>query len=324
MYNYDMAHFYRKTVRDFANEQQPDGGITEIAPYTGIADRGYGGESGPLGWQLAFPFVQKKLYEFYGDKDIIEKNYEGVKKQMAFLESKAINGLFHWDISDHESLEPTPEAFSASSFYYHHAVLAAEFAAILAQKEDSAKYTRLAARIKGSIVRKFLIPATGRFDLATQATQLFALWYNLSPEKEKTTEVLLAELARHKDHVSTGIFATKFMFDVFRETDQNEIAYNVVNQKTIPGGGICWKAVPPRCGNRGVSPIRIHKTIPCSVLSASGFIGLYWASTRQPRASKKSSSNPSLPVILHGPKVLTNLYAEALPATGKKPASSSN
>jgi alpha-L-rhamnosidase len=237
MYNYDMAHFYRKTVRDFANEQQPDGGITEIAPYTGIADRGYGGESGPLGWQLAFPFVQKKLYEFYGDKDIIEKNYEGVKKQMAFLESKAINGLFHWDISDHESLEPTPEAFSASSFYYHHAVLAAEFAAILAQKEDSAKYTRLAARIKGSIVRKFLIPATGRFDLATQATQLFALWYNLSPEKEKTTEVLLAELARHKDHVSTGIFATKFMFDVFRETDQNEIAYNVVNQKDYPGWG---------------------------------------------------------------------------------------
>jgi alpha-L-rhamnosidase len=237
MYNYDMAHFYRKTVRDFANEQQPDGGITEIAPYTGIADRGYGGESGPLGWQLAFPFVQKKLYEFYGDKEIIEKNYDGIKKQMTFLESKAINGLFHWDISDHESLEPTPEAFSASSFYYHHALLAAEFAAILNQKEDSVKYTKLAERIKGAIVRKFLILNTGRFDLATQAAQLFALWYNLSPEKEKTTQVLLAELARHKDHVSTGIFATKFMFDFFRETDQNEMAYKIANQKSYPGWG---------------------------------------------------------------------------------------
>ena len=62
-YNYDMAHFYTKTVRDFANDQQPDGGITEIAPHTGIADRGYGGQSGPLGWQLAFPFLQKKLYD---------------------------------------------------------------------------------------------------------------------------------------------------------------------------------------------------------------------------------------------------------------------
>ncbi|MBA4054610.1 MAG: alpha-L-rhamnosidase, partial [Marivirga sp.] len=49
IYNYDMRNFYIKAVRDFANEQQPDGGITEIAPYTGIHDKGLGGESGPLG-----------------------------------------------------------------------------------------------------------------------------------------------------------------------------------------------------------------------------------------------------------------------------------
>ena len=38
-YNFDMSQFYAKTVMDFANEQQPDGGITEVAPYTGIADK---------------------------------------------------------------------------------------------------------------------------------------------------------------------------------------------------------------------------------------------------------------------------------------------
>lgn len=237
MYNYDMVHFYRKTVRDFANEQQPDGGITEIAPYTGIADRGYGGESGPLGWQLAFPFVQKKLYEFYGDKEIIEKNYEGIKKQMDFLQAKAVSGLFHWDISDHESLDPRPEAFTASAFYYHHALLAYEFASILDKKEDAEKYLRLAERIKTSIVSKFLVPGTGRFDLATQAAQLFALWYKLSPEKGKSEKVLSDEFTRHNWHVSTGIFATKMMFDFFRETDQNEMMYKIANQKDYPGWG---------------------------------------------------------------------------------------
>ncbi|HTE33395.1 MAG TPA: family 78 glycoside hydrolase catalytic domain, partial [Chryseolinea sp.] len=34
LYNYDMSNFYRKAVGDFGNEQQTDGGITEIAPYT--------------------------------------------------------------------------------------------------------------------------------------------------------------------------------------------------------------------------------------------------------------------------------------------------
>lgn len=237
LYNYDMANFYRKTIRDFANEQQPDGGITEIAPYTGIADRGYGGHSGPLGWQLAFPYLQKKLYDFYGDKRIIEENYPGIQKQMEFLKSKEINGLFHWDISDHESLDPRPEAFTAAAFYYHHVLLAADFAGIAGKKQDSINYVNWSNKIKTAIIKKYQVPGTGRFDNATQAAQLFALSYNLSTDKEACTKVLMDELARHNWHLSTGIFATKMLFDVFRELNKNNLAYMVANQRTYPGWG---------------------------------------------------------------------------------------
>lgn len=235
MYNYNMANFYTKTVRDYANEQQSDGGITEIAPYTGIADRGYGGESGPLGWELAFPYVQKQLYEMYSDKRIIENNYEAFKKQMAFLESKAKDNIFYWDISDHEALDPKPETLSATAFYYHHAAMAAEFAGILGKQEDSIKYAKLAQRIKGSIAGKFLVPGTGRFDNGTESAQLFALWYGLSPEKDNTMKVLLQEFDRHNWHVSTGIFSTKMLFDVLRENDMNEEACRIAQQKDFPG-----------------------------------------------------------------------------------------
>lgn len=235
MYNFDMHTFYSKTVQDFANEQQPDGGITEIAPYTGIADRGVGGESGPLGWQLAFPYTQKRLYEFYGDKRIIEQHYPAFVKQMEFLQSKAINGLFHWDISDHVAIDPRPEAFTAAAFYYHHALLATEFAGILGKVDDSVKYQTLSQQIKKDIVSKYLVPNTGRFDNATQSAQLFALWYKLSPEKEKTFKVLMDEFERHQWHVSSGIFGVMMMFDVLRENNQNEIAYRIANQKDFPG-----------------------------------------------------------------------------------------
>ncbi|MEO6455897.1 MAG: family 78 glycoside hydrolase catalytic domain [Ginsengibacter sp.] len=237
LYNYNMANFYKKTIQDFANDQQPDGALTEIAPYTGIADRGYGGESGPLGWQLAFCFLQKKLYEHYGDKRIIEEQYPVFKRQMAFLQSKAIQGLFHWDIGDHEALDPRAEAFSAACFYYHHALLAIEFAGILNYKQDSIKYAGLAKNIKEAIVKKYLVPNTGRFDNATQAAQIFALWYNISPEKEKTFEVLMQEYARHNWHLSTGIFSTMMMFDILREIDKNDIAYTIADQKDFPGWG---------------------------------------------------------------------------------------
>ena len=237
LYNYDMSSFYEKAVRDFANEQQPDGGITEIAPYTGIHDKGLGAESGPLGWQLAFPYLQKQLYEFYGDKRIVAVNYPALTRQIEFLKSKAIDGLFHWDISDHVAIDPKPEAFSASAFYYHHVLLAAEFAGILDKADDSVKYARLADQIKKRIIDKYLIPGTGRFDNGTQSAQLFALWYNLSPEKEKSIKVLMDEFERHNWHVSSGIFGIMMMFDVLRLNNQQEVAYSVANQKDFPGWG---------------------------------------------------------------------------------------
>jgi alpha-L-rhamnosidase len=237
MYNYNMAHFYRKTVRDFANEQRSEGGITEIAPFTGIADKGLGNESGPLGWQLAFPFVQKQLYDYYGDIRVIQDNYEAFKKQLAFLKSKAVDGMFYWDISDHEALDAKPEALSASCFYYHHLQLAAEFAGILHKQDDSVQFAKQAQQLKNAIARKFLVKGTGRFDNGTQSAQLFALWYKLSPEKELSLQVLLDECKRHSDHISTGIFSTQMLFDVLRENNLQELAYRIVNQRSFPGWG---------------------------------------------------------------------------------------
>jgi alpha-L-rhamnosidase len=236
-YNYDMAQFHAKAVKDFANEQRPQGGITEIAPFTGIDDRGYGDLSGPLGWQLAFPFLQKQLYDFYGDKRIIEQHYPMLQKQIQFLKSQAKNNLFYWDISDHASIDPKPESFSASAFYYHHVKLAAAFAGLLGKKEDSVKYNKLQSQIKERIIEQFYVPGTGRFDNSTEAAQLIALWYDLSPEKEKSFEVLLKELERHAWHLTTGIFGTQMFFDVMRENERNDIAYRVVNQKNFPGWG---------------------------------------------------------------------------------------
>ncbi|MBE9461495.1 family 78 glycoside hydrolase catalytic domain [Dyadobacter subterraneus] len=239
LYNFDMANFYRKAVQDFVNDQRPQGGMTETAPYVGIADRGPGDDSGPLGWQLAYPYMIKQLYDFYGDKRVLEENYDVFHKQIEFLIGKADGNLFYHDISDHESLDTKPEAFSASSFYYHHLKLMTEFAGILGKSSDSLKYAKLTDRVKKAIVEKFYVPGAGRFDNATQAAQIFALYYDLAPttEKEVVFGVLEKEIERKNGHLSTGIFSTKMMFDVFRNKNRNDIAYQIANQKDFPGWG---------------------------------------------------------------------------------------
>jgi len=241
IYNYNMANFYRKTVFDFAHDVRPNGGMPECAPYNGIDTKGFGEGTGPIGWQLAFPFVQKQLYIFYGDKNIIEDNYDLTKGMIEFLRSQAKDNLIYHGISDHVSVDPKPEALTSSAFYYHNVKLLSEFAEILGKKDDADTYKAVANSIKEAFINKFLIPNTGKFDtLTTQITQVFALWYDLVPENERITafDVLIDEiLQKHKGHLSTGIFGTKMLFDVLREHNRNDVAFTIVNQRDYPGYG---------------------------------------------------------------------------------------
>lgn len=234
---YDMSNFYRKVVRDFANDQRPLGGMTETAPYNGLADQGLGDGSGPIGWQLAFGFLLKQLHEYYGDTRIIEAYYPQFVKQVEFLRSQAKDNIIEKCINDHESLEPRiPELF-ATAHYYHHVILLAEFAGLTGKTKDQAKYTNLAADIKNSFIKKFSVAGTGEIGNHTQGAQAMALYYNLLPatEKEKAFAVLLSEINKRDGHIATGIFGTPAVLDVLTKENRNDIAYSVVTKEGFPG-----------------------------------------------------------------------------------------
>ena len=75
IFNFDMHTFYAKTVQDFVDEAA-DGWFTETAPFLGIADRGFGGRSGPIGWTLGVPVMMRDLYRYYGDRDVLARHYD--------------------------------------------------------------------------------------------------------------------------------------------------------------------------------------------------------------------------------------------------------
>lgn len=237
IYNYDMMAFYSKAIHDFGDEQLSNGAITEIAPFTGIADKGYGVSSGPLGWQLAFPFLQDQLYEYYGDKKIIETNYRAFKNQMEFLQSKAVDNLFSVDIGDHETLDPKPVAFNAACFYFHHVLLAKKFAGIMGDSAYMMKMETLSAHVSKAILAKYYNPQTGAFDNGTESAQAFGLWYDLSPNKKKSLEVLIAAIQDNKGHLSTGLFSTKMLLNILTSNDLDRVAYAIATKEGFPGWG---------------------------------------------------------------------------------------
>lgn len=239
MFDYNMADFYRKTLHDDINDQRPGGGFTETAPNVGIADSGPGDQSGPLGFQISFAYLTKQLYDFYGDKKLIAKNYDAFKRQVEFLRKTSGNYLSDADLGDHESLARPSKAFTASTFYYHHLKLITEFAKLLGKTSDTEMYSALAGKIREAIIRRFYSVSTGIFDTGTQSAQAFGLWYGLvtGREKKKALDVLLDDIDRHDGHITTGIFGTKMLLDVLRREDRNDVAYRLADQRTFPGWG---------------------------------------------------------------------------------------
>ena len=241
IYNYDMANFYRKTVRDFQDDVRPNGGLPETAPYNGIDTEGFGEGTGPIGWQLAHPFVMQQLYKYYGDKQIIEEQYPTVVNMLEFLRTQAKDNYIEHGIGDHVSISYKAVPLTSTAFYYHIAKLTAEFAGILNKPEDQQKYETLANDIKQSFIKRFYHPETGVLDSAiTQANQVFGLYYDLVPEedREKVLQVLVDDIMEtNKGHISTGIFGTKMIWNVLQDEDRNDVAFTMANQKDFPGYG---------------------------------------------------------------------------------------
>jgi alpha-L-rhamnosidase len=238
--NFDMAGFYAKVVKDFADAARANGGMTETAPYVGIADQGLGGDSGPIAWQVAFPFLQQKLYQYCGDRRLIEQQYEATRRLVNLVQSKATGHILDSCIGDHESLDPKATALTSTAFYYHCTKMAAQFARVLGRGEDERSYEDLAGQIKAAFIARFFKPGTGQFDIGTQACQAFALHYDLMPadQRRKAMDVLVEQVsAKHKGHVATGIFGTKLMFDALSQSGRADVAYQIASQESFPGWG---------------------------------------------------------------------------------------
>ncbi|HEU4752978.1 MAG TPA: family 78 glycoside hydrolase catalytic domain, partial [Armatimonadota bacterium] len=179
LFNFDMAQFYAKAVRDLADAVRPNGGFTETAPYVGIADQTLGEGSGPVGWGTAHPLLVHQLYQYYGDRRLTAEQYENARRWVELLRSRAQDGILDNGISDHESLVPKPVALTGTAFYYLNTKLLAEMATRLEKRADAERYAALATSIREAFNRRFLKPGTGRYDTGTQACQAFALFMGL-------------------------------------------------------------------------------------------------------------------------------------------------
>jgi alpha-L-rhamnosidase len=233
MLNYDMADFYAKAVRDWQDSAQPDGMLTDTSPFVGINYCG-------VGWAMAHPQLQLQLYQYYGDKRLMEQQYETSKRWLDLVASENPEHIVKEGLSDHEGLASAPSPDMVTPLYYQSARMLAKMSELLGRGREAQKYQDLAKEIKKAYLDKFMETQTGKFGPGTQAGQCFALYSDLVPQdqRDKAFKFLLDDIQiKHEGHLSTGIFGTKYILGLLSQEGYADVAYSIVNQKTFPGWG---------------------------------------------------------------------------------------
>ena len=89
LFNYAPVAVYAKWINDIGDEQRPTGELPGIVPTSGW---GYTWGNGPA-WDSAFLLIPFYLYEYCGDTKVLRDHYDGMKRYVDYLTSRAKDGI---------------------------------------------------------------------------------------------------------------------------------------------------------------------------------------------------------------------------------------
>ncbi|HEV2247748.1 MAG TPA: alpha-L-rhamnosidase C-terminal domain-containing protein, partial [Terriglobia bacterium] len=235
MMNFDMAAFYTNFVRDIRDAQMPDGEIPDTVPHK------YGRYPADPAWGTAYPLLCWYMWQQYGDKRILEENYDGLKKYVEFLRTRAKDNVLRYSYyGDWVSIKPTPGALVSDAYFYYDTRILSDIAKVLGKTGDTDAYAALAGQIKDAFNKAFFNAETGEYANGTQTAQTLPLFLDLVPEKERggvMGKLYNNIVYENNTHVTTGFIGVKYLLPVLTRDGHSDLAYELATQTTYPSWG---------------------------------------------------------------------------------------
>lgn len=249
MFNFGMAAFYTKFLRDIHHAQREDGSLPDtVPPYLG---RLYPADPA---WSSAYVTIAWLMYQFYGDTRVLDRHFESMKKYVFFLRDhsegllvKTLGKYGDWCPPGSIAPKRTPVELTSTWYFYHDTVLLGRIAAAIGRKEDQRALEALALNIRVAFNHAFL--KDGEYEVNRfapvdrspgQTSNALPLYLDMVPAeaKPKVVERLLHGVVNEQDyHLDTGILGTRYLLDVLSDLGHTDVAFRVAAQRTYPGWG---------------------------------------------------------------------------------------
>jgi len=272
-FNQDCQNFFKRWLRNMREEQFEDGLIPIIVPYSaGYKDiqlQSFGTHTS-AGWGDIIVALPWYLYQIYGDKTVLEENYEAMLKWMGYVEREASSGVnlkegeeddpdalerqkYLWNTNFHfgDWLYPscsrdngesdmlgsatTTKEHVSTAIYANSTEIVSKVAELLGDTERQQYYSKLNENIRHAFAVEY-VDDQGLIDNDLQGLYVMALAMNMvEDEKRPLLANRLTELIAENDGcLDTGFMSIKFLMDVLTENGKKETAKEILYQEKFP------------------------------------------------------------------------------------------
>ncbi|MCX6039303.1 MAG: glycoside hydrolase family 78 protein [Chloroflexi bacterium] len=253
VFNTDAASFFTKWLQDLEDAQGETGAIPPVVPDANIAD----GKDGGPAWADAAIIVPWTIYQYYGDRRVLEERYGMMTRFITYLVNTSpgyirVNqtvdmwrgtgdwlsgGYGDWLALDGSGKTEggTPKDLIGTAFFAHCARLLSRVAAVLGKTADTARYERLYQDVRQAFINRFVTP-DGLVTGGTQTGYVLALAFELLPPEchQLAVIALVRDIRKKEMHLGTGFVGTPFLPFVLTEASRLDVAYDLLFQKTWP------------------------------------------------------------------------------------------
>lgn len=241
----DTATLYEEWWQDYADIQQKDGSVASVAP----VNIGYVDTWNDPWWGGMIIYTPWRLYEFYGDVQILKRAYEPMQRYFSWLKKKAdaTGGILEWagasdwievGIEGWGPPKRTPKFLVSTMAYIYYADILAKTSVLLGRNEDAATYKSIAESTREIFNKKHLDRATGLYARATnsQASLIMPLALGVVPDEMKSLVLQRLEenIQAWNYHLNSGFVSNPYLLQGLTDLGRADLVGRIMNQKGYP------------------------------------------------------------------------------------------
>lgn len=246
----DTYTFYSKWLRDVEADQTEEGGVPHVVPDLLIGKSSQDrlmkdGDHSAAAWADVAIIMPWTLYLTYGDKTVIERQYDSMKAWIGFMQKHSVGNIWNYklqfgdwvalDAEEGSYFGATPNDLTCTAYYAYSTGLFAKMAALIGRDEDAEVYQKLYEDIVKTYQSTFF-DENGRLNVQTQTAQIVSLYFDLVPEayKENVVNDLLTLLEKENGHLVTGFVGTPYFCHALSQNGHTKEAYELLLKDDFP------------------------------------------------------------------------------------------